>query len=257
MELILGEGISVSVYICGEYYLSVCARDRRELMTLFRAASNSINDRDVAFEQLDCHDHVSVIPALPLVDGTQYDEDAVDAGSTTVSTFLAQGTNTVSLALEGRSDMVSVILANINSLVSHPTTSANSARDATGMLAIAMANAKPSASRTAALSVTTSSLESLAAFELFKKSGMQEYHAHSDDCDCASCVASPAALSPLTAAPHFPTLHPLMPRAYMATVTVTVTCVSPYLVLIMPNVSQVMLSFVRRGTIIKLDGTRR
>ncbi|PQE14006.1 hypothetical protein CJF30_00006809 [Rutstroemia sp. NJR-2017a BBW] len=199
---------------------------RRELMTLFRAASNSISDRDVASEHVDCHGHVSVIPALPLVDGTQYQEDVVDAGSTTVSTFLAQGTNTVSLALAGRSDMVSVILANINSLVSHPTTSGNSARDATGMLAIAMANAKPSAPRTAALSVTTSSLESLAAFELFKKSAMQEDHVHSGDCDCASCVASPVALSPLTAAPHFPTLHPLMPRAYMATVTVTVTSCS-------------------------------
>jgi hypothetical protein len=229
MAVILGEGISLSVYISGEYYSSFVHKARWELMnSSFRAATNSINNRDVASAQVDCHDHVSVLPTLMFVDGIQYEEEAVDAGSTTVSTFLAQGTNTVSLALQGRSDMVSVILANINSLVSHPTASSNSARDATGMLAIALVNAKPGVSRTAALSVTTTSLESVAAFELLKKSALQDDHVHSDDCDCASCVASPVALPPLTAAPPFPTLHPLMPREYMATVTVTVTYVSPY-----------------------------
>ncbi|KAM3077964.1 hypothetical protein ACMFMF_004377 [Clarireedia jacksonii] len=187
-----------------------------------RPISGSVNDRDVASAQVDCHDHVSVLPTFLVADGTQHEKE-VDAGSTTVSTVLTQGTNTVSLALQGRSNMISVILANIDSLVSHPTASSNSARDATGLLAIAMANEKPSVSKTAAPSVTISSLESIAAFELFKKYALQDDYVHSDDCGCVSCITSPAALSPLTAAPPFPTLHPLMARADMATVTVTVT----------------------------------
>lgn len=151
-------------------------------------------------------------------------------GSTTVSAVLAQGTNTVSFALQGRSDMVSVILANINSLVTHPTGVSNTVRDATGLLAIAMAKSKPSVSSTAVPSIATpTDLHSLAAFELLKKAATYNVHhdSHGEACDCAACNSSPAASIPITAAPPLPT-HELMARALMVraeTVTVTVSYV--------------------------------
>ncbi|KAK6614765.1 hypothetical protein H4I96_01086 [Botrytis cinerea] len=149
-------------------------------------------------------------------------------GSTTVSAILAQGTNTVSFALQGRSDMVSVILANINSLMTHPTGVSNTVRDATGLLAIAMAKSRPSISSTSVESASTpTDLHSLAAFELLKKAAAYNVHhdSHGDSCDCAACISSPAVSIPITIAPPLPT-HELMARAFVAraeTVTVTIS----------------------------------
>lgn len=165
-----------------------------------------------------------------IIDNIQSQKQATDEGSTTVSAILAQGTNTVSFALQGRSDMVSVILANINSLVSHPTGPSNTARDASGLLAIAIAKSHPSVSATALSSAFTSTgIHSLAGFELLKKAGTLDAHhgSHGESCECAACLSSPATSFQITAAPPLPT-HELMARAYVAraeTVTVTVSYV--------------------------------
>ncbi|KAJ8058688.1 hypothetical protein OCU04_012861 [Sclerotinia nivalis] len=167
-------------------------------------------------------------PVPLIIDHVQSENEATEEGSTTVSAILAQGTNTVSFALQGRSDMVSVILANINSLVTRPTGISNTARDATGLLAIAMAKSKPSISSTAISSAATpTDLHSLAAFELLRKAAAYNVHhgSHGESCDCSACISSPAASIPITVAPPLPT-HELMARAFLAraeTVTVTVS----------------------------------
>ncbi|KAF7856353.1 hypothetical protein EAF04_009881 [Stromatinia cepivora] len=175
-----------------------------------------------------CSPDPSNTPVPLIIDHIQSENEATEEGSTTVSAILAQGTNTVSFALQGRSDMVSVVLANINSLVTHPTGISNTARDAIGLLAIAMAKSKPSISSTAVSSAATSTdLHSLAAFELLKKAAAYNVHhgSHGESCDCSACISSPAASIPITAAPPLPT-HELMARAFLAraeTVTVTVS----------------------------------
>ncbi|KAF7914088.1 uncharacterized protein EAF01_000494 [Botrytis porri] len=174
----------------------------------------------------DCSPDCLNTPASLIIDHTQSQEQAMEEGSTTVSAILAQGTNTVSFALQGRSDMVSVILANINSLVIHPTGVSNTVRDATGLLAIAMAKSRPSISSTLVQSASIpTDLHSLAAFELSKKAVAfnAHHHSHGESCDCAACISSPAAFIPITIAPPLPT-HELMARAFVArAVTVTVT----------------------------------
>ncbi|KAF7960359.1 hypothetical protein EAE96_000044 [Botrytis aclada] len=166
-----------------------------------------------------------------LIDHIQSQKQAIEEGSTTVSAILAQGINTVSFALGGRSDMVSIILANINSLVTHPTGVSNTVRDATGLLAIAMAKSRASISSTSVQSAPTPiDLHSLAAFELSKKAAAYNAHhdSHGESCDCAACISSPAASIPITVAPSLPT-HELMARAFTAraeTVTVTISVCS-------------------------------
>ncbi|TGO50972.1 hypothetical protein BOTNAR_0373g00040 [Botryotinia narcissicola] len=170
-------------------------------------------------------------PTSLIIDHTQSQKQAMEEGPTTVSAILIQGTNTVSFDLQGRPDMVSVILANINSLVTHPTGVSNTVRDATGLLAIAMAKSRPSISSTSVqLASTPTDLHSLAAFELSKKAAA--YNAHHDSncetCDCAACISAPAASIPITTAPPLPT-HKLMARAFVAraeTVTVTISVCS-------------------------------
>ncbi|CAD6447685.1 caca0db9-e1ac-496e-92ec-a5559c829b5d [Sclerotinia trifoliorum] len=163
-------------------------------------------------------------PIPLIINDIQSENVAAEKGSTTVSAILAQGTNTVSFAVQGRSDMVSVILANINSLVTHPTGVSNTARDATGLLAIAMAKSKPSIPSMAISSTATpTDLHSLAAFELLRKAVAYNSHhdPHGESCDCSACVSS----IPITIAPPLPT-HELMARAFLAraeTVTVTVS----------------------------------
>ncbi|TGO07542.1 hypothetical protein BTUL_0267g00100 [Botrytis tulipae] len=170
-------------------------------------------------------------PTSLIIDHIQSQKQAMEEGSTTVSAILAQGTNTVSFALQGRSDMVSVILANINSLVTHPTGVSNTVRDATGLLAIAMAKSRPSISSTSVqLASSPTDLHSLAAFELSKKAAAYNAHhdSHGESCDCATCISSPAASIPITIAPPLPT-HELMARAFVAraeTVTVTISVCS-------------------------------
>ncbi|KAI9645245.1 hypothetical protein NHQ30_005979 [Ciborinia camelliae] len=182
--------------------------------------------RSESSELNDCSLGSSNTPA-PLIDHIHYQDLTTEEGSTTVSAILAQGTNTVSISLQGRPDMVSVILANINSLVAHPAGISNTARDASGLLAIAMAKSKPSIPSTAILSAATpTDLHSLAAFELLKKAAAYNAHhdSHGETCECAACISSPAASIPITAAP-LPT-HELMARAFLAradTVTVTVS----------------------------------
>ncbi|KAB8290390.1 hypothetical protein EYC80_010823 [Monilinia laxa] len=176
----------------------------------------------------DCSPCFSNNPSPLIVDHTQSQKQATGDRSTMVSAILAQGTNTVSLALQGRSDMVSVILANINSLVTHPTGVSNTVRDASGLLAIAMAESNPSVTRPSVpAAVTPTDLHSFAAFELLKKAttfnGRHDFHG--EGCDCAACILSPAASIPITAASPLPT-HELMARAFGAraeTVTVTVS----------------------------------
>ncbi|TEY59182.1 hypothetical protein BOTCAL_0196g00060 [Botryotinia calthae] len=176
----------------------------------------------------DCSSDSLNTPTSLIIDHIQSQRQAMEKGSTTVSAILAQGTNTVSFALKGRSDMVSVILANINSLMAHPTGVSNTVRDATGLLAIAMAKSRPSISSTSVKSASISTdLHSLAAFELLKKAAAYNvYHdSHGDSCDCAACISSPAASIPITIAPPLPT-HELMARAFVAraeTVTVTIS----------------------------------
>ncbi|RAL60228.1 hypothetical protein DID88_000008 [Monilinia fructigena] len=145
-----------------------------------------------------------------------------------VSAILAQGTNTVSFSLQGRSDVVSVILANINSLITHPTGVSNTVRDASGLLAIAMAKSNPSVTRPSVpAAATPTDLHSFAAFELLKKAttfnGRHDFHGEA--CDCAACILSPAAAIPITAASPLPT-HELMARAFgvrAETITVTIS----------------------------------
>ncbi|TGO20251.1 hypothetical protein BPAE_0319g00080 [Botrytis paeoniae] len=179
----------------------------------------------------DCSPDSLNTPTSLIIDHVQSQKQALEEGSTTVSAILAQGTNTVSFALQGRSDMVSVILANINSLVTHPTGVSNNVRDATGLLAIAMAKSRPSISSTSVQSASTpTDLHSLAAFELSKKAAAYNVHhdSHGESCDCAACISSPAASIPITIAPPLPT-HELMARAFVAraeTVTVTISVCS-------------------------------
>ncbi|TGO34384.1 hypothetical protein BHYA_0199g00080 [Botrytis hyacinthi] len=179
----------------------------------------------------DCSPDSLNTPTSLIIDHIQSQEQAMEDGSTTVSAILAQGTNTVSFALQGRSDMVSVILANINSLVTHPTGVSNTVRDATGLLAIAMAKSRPSISSTSVqLAATPTDLHSLAAFELSKKAAAYNVHhdSHGESCDCAACISSPEASIPITIAPFLPT-HELMARAFVAraeTVTVTISVCS-------------------------------
>ncbi|KAF7926463.1 hypothetical protein BELL_0275g00080 [Botrytis elliptica] len=179
----------------------------------------------------DCSPHSLNTPTSLIIDHIRSQKQAMEEGSTTVSAILAQGTNTVSFALQGRSDMVSVILANINSLVTHPTGVSNTVRDATGLLAIAMAKSRPSISSTSVqLASTPTDLHSLAAFELSKKAAAYNVHhdSHGESCDCAACISSPAASIPITIAPPLPT-HELIARAFVAraeTVTVTISVCS-------------------------------
>lgn len=170
-------------------------------------------------------------PTPIIIDDIQSENEATEKESTTVSAILAQGTNTVSFALQGRCDMVSVILANINSLVAHPTSVSNTARDASGLLAIAMAKSNPSIPSTAMSSAATpSDLHSLAALELLRKAVAYNVHhdSHGESCDCSACIFSQATPVPITIAPPLPT-HELMARAFLAraeTVTVTVSYVT-------------------------------
>ncbi|KAF5878961.1 uncharacterized protein Bfra_001134 [Botrytis fragariae] len=178
----------------------------------------------------DCSPDSLNTPTSLIIDRIQSEKHAMEE-STTVSAILAQGTNTVSFALQGRSDMVSVILADINSLVTHPTGVSNTVRDATGLLAIAMAKSRPSISTTSVQSASTpTDLHSLAAFELSKKAEAYNVHhnSHGESCDCAACISSTAASIPITIAPPLPT-HELMARAFVAraeTVTVTISVCS-------------------------------
>ncbi|TGO50778.1 hypothetical protein BCON_0176g00110 [Botryotinia convoluta] len=179
----------------------------------------------------DCSPDSLNTPTSLIIHHIQSQKQAMEEGSTTVSAILAQGTNTVSFALQGRSDMVSVILANINSLVTHSTGVSNTVRDATGLLAIAMAKSRPSISTTSVQSASNpTDLHSLAAFELSKKAAAYNVHhdSHGESCDCAACISSPAASIPITIAPPLPT-HELMARAFVAraeTVTVTISVCS-------------------------------
>ncbi|KAA8575915.1 hypothetical protein EYC84_006080 [Monilinia fructicola] len=176
----------------------------------------------------DCSPGSSDNPTPLVIDHIQPQRQAIGERSTMVSAILAQGTNTVSFALQGRSDMVSVILANINSLVTHPTGISNTVRDASGLLAIAMAKSNPSVTRPSVpAAATPTDLHSFAAFELLKKATTfhDRHDFHGEACDCAACILSSEASIPITAASPLPT-HELMARAFGAraeTVTVTVS----------------------------------
>ncbi|QSZ36438.1 hypothetical protein DSL72_006317 [Monilinia vaccinii-corymbosi] len=193
------------------------------IFTPFTAGGSDISTSN------DCSPDSSNIPP-PLINHHSHSQkQAIEAGSTTISAILAQGTNTASLALQGRSDMVFVILANINRLVTHPTGVSNTVRDASGLLAIAMAKSNPSDTKApATYAATPTDLHSFAAFELLKKAATYSHQdSHGESCDCAACNPSPAAPILITAAPPLPT-HELIARALgaraeTATVTVTVT----------------------------------
>ncbi|KAM0132898.1 hypothetical protein ACHAP3_006187 [Botrytis cinerea] len=221
----VGEGLKAFVRKDG---VSLGKRDITFGLTWQKTISTPSTARSEISALNNCSPDSLNAPTSLIIDHVQSQRQAMKEGSTTVSAILAQGTNTVSFALQGRSDMVSVILANINSLMTHPTGVSNTVRDATGLLAIAMAKSRPSISSTSVESASTpTDLHSLAAFELLKKAAAYNVHhdSHGDSCDCAACISSPAVSIPITIAPPLPT-HELMARAFVAraeTVTVTIS----------------------------------